>query len=443
MKTLHNINIDTAQSAVFLGMFESREYKQTGTCCLCLREAKNLKTHLAHHLEQIALFALPRDNEVPEMNSGVNVRGSSEASSEETTHDSGSELAESSDGVADKEDAEILAMQYRDENVDLVVLEPTSSDLGFSWSEVYQEIGHFDNEDDRDKLRAFATKSMISSESQRETLLAPQEIQREKIHRWLSAPDPRLNYQAALGRVCAETGEWFFKTNAYLDWVSEPGSFLWLHGILGCGKTTLSSNIIQRMTKHCGPGSGSVTLYFFFDHHDVKKQHQENMIRSLVVQLNGTNVDTRYVPNVDFPYILESLYSSCLDGQRQPAYDSLLAAMHEMLSSFDQTYLVLDALDECLERTELLATIEMLSSWRDVDLHILTTSRIERDIEDLMKPLIKDGGQIHMERDLVNEDIRTYTQYRLRTDRNLKRWRAGPEVHLEIEDRLVENAGGM
>ena len=444
MKTLHNLNIDTAQSAVFLGMFESREYKQTGTCCLCLREAKNLKTHLAHHLEQIALFALPRENEVPEMNSGVNVRGSSGASSETATHYSGSELAESSDEVAwdGKEDAEILDMQYRDENEDLdeqkVILELTSSDLAFSWSEVYQEMGHFDNEDDQKKLRAFATNSMTSSEPQRETLLAPQESQREGIRRWLSAPDPCLNYQAALRRVCAGTGEWFFETNAYMDWLSKPGSFLWLHGILGCGKTTLSSIIIQRTIKHCQARFRSVTLYFYFDHHDVEKQHQKNMMRSLISQLIGTNVDTRYVPHMDMPYVLECLYLSCSNGQGQPAYESLLMALREMLSSFDQIYLVLDALDECLERTELLATIEKLTTWHDMNFHILVTSRRGRDIEDLLEPLIQNGGKVCIDGTSVNEDIRTYIQCRLRTDPHLKRWQRRPEVQQEIEDMLMK-----
>lgn len=60
MSTLDHITLVTAQSRIFLSMFERPRYQQTGICSLCRREAKNLKTHLAHHMEQLALFALPR-----------------------------------------------------------------------------------------------------------------------------------------------------------------------------------------------------------------------------------------------------------------------------------------------------------------------------------------------------------------------------------------------
>ena len=257
----------------------------------------------------------------------------------------------------------------------------------------------------------------------------------KKIRRWLSAPDPSSNYKKALRSRQEGTGEWFLKTNAYRDWLSKPGYLLWLHGIPGCGKTVLSSTIIQRTDEHCRSRSGLLILYFYFDFNDVEKQQHEKMIRSLIVQL--------FAQYVNVPPVLESLYSSCTNGERQPAYDSLLSTLYIMLRDFSDTYLVLDALDEGSKRKELLLCIEELAGWRDLNLHILTTSRREKDIEDSMEPLIDDQRRICIQSALVDSDICMYIHSRLQVDRDLRRWRDMPKVQQEIGDTLMGKADGM
>jgi len=58
-----------------------------------------------------------------------------------------------------------------------------------------------------------------------------------------------------------------------------------------------------------------------------------------------------------------------------------------MMRCFKETYLVVDTLDECVERQDLLATVEELTGWKDTNLHILTTSRREKDIEESIEHL--------------------------------------------------------
>ena len=257
----------------------------------------------------------------------------------------------------------------------------------------------------------------------------------KKIRQWLSAPDPSSNYNKALRSRQEGTGEWFLKTNAYPDWLSKPGYLLWLYGIPGCGKTVLSSTIIQRTDGHCRSRSDHLMLYFYFDFNDVEKQQYEKMIRSLIVQL--------FAQYVNIPPVLESLYSSCTNGERQPAYDSLLSTLHVMMRDFSHTYLVLDALDECSKRKELLLCIEELAGWRDLNLHILITSRREKDIEDSMELFVDDQRRICIQSALVDSDIRTYIHSRLQVDRDLRRWRNAPKVQQEIKDTLMGKADGM
>lgn len=176
-------------------------------------------------------------------------------------------------------------------------------------------------------------------------------------------------------------------------------------------------------------------LYFFFDFNDNDKQQHEGMIRSLLSQLS------MHCASVSPE--LETLYSSCMNGGRKPTFEALLETLHQMATAFENTFIILDALDECKERPELLADIERLVSWEDTDLRILATSRREKDIVDSILPLTKDENRICIQSALVNADIRAYVHDQLQTNKKLQRWQNKLEVQMEIEDTLMKKANGM
>ncbi|PVH69880.1 ankyrin [Cadophora sp. DSE1049] len=110
-----------------------------------------------------------------------------------------------------------------------------------------------------------------------------------------------------------------------------------------------------------------------------------------------------------------------------------------MLGEFKETFIILDALDECKERKELLLLLKNLNSWGTGKLHILVTSRRERDIEETLESLVT--SEICLQSALVNVDIHTHISERLQNDSNLKRWPAN--VRGEIERTLMDGAQGM
>lgn len=250
-----------------------------------------------------------------------------------------------------------------------------------------------------------------------------------RIIEWLDGPDPSTNYNRALKTRTPKTGSWFIESKAYADWKITPSLF-WLHGIPGCGKTVLSSTILENVQQ---TKPDSAVLYFYFDFNDAEKQRHEKMIRSLVCQLS------RYCASS----ILQTLHSSCSNGSRQPTGELLLSTLHQMMTSLGDTYIILDALDECTERDELLADIEEILSWKELKLHLLTTSRKETDIEEVLTPLSDEGNRVTIRSGRVNADIRTYVHSRLQTDRKLKRWQEKPNVQTEIENTLTKKADGM
>ena len=78
-----------------------------------------------------------------------------------------------------------------------------------------------------------------------------------------------------------------------------------------------------------------------------------------------------------------------------------------------------------------------------MNLHILCTSRREKDIEDRIEPLAHVEGKISIDSIHVNDDIRAYVHKKLQTDLTLKRWNKEPKVQEEIEKASMEKADGM
>ena len=253
-----------------------------------------------------------------------------------------------------------------------------------------------------------------------------------KIRQWLAPPDTSSNHNAARKKWQATTGEWFTGSKEFECWKAEPASFIWLHGIPGCGKSVLCSAIIQNVIEQSQQlGPAAAVAYFYFDFNDPSKQQTDGMLRSLLTQLSAQSPSSMRH--------LEITYSALQNGQQQPTTAALTMLLNQMLIEFNDTFLVFDALDECTNRDELHELITEISSWNLKSLHILTTSRKEKDIEDCLESLVT--CQICIQSAQVDADIKTLVLDRLSLDRRLNRWPT--ETKLEIEVALVAGANGM
>lgn len=174
-------------------------------------------------------------------------------------------------------------------------------------------------------------------------------------------------------------------------------------------------------------------MYFYFDFNEIEKQQHEKMICSLITQLSMQCAST--------PQALESLFSAHAKGNRQPEVDALLTTFRQLVEEFDEVFIILDALDECKDREKLLEDIEQIVGWELEKLHILATSRREKDIEEGLD--LDDQDKVCIWSAPVNDDILICVHERLRTDRKLKRWQKNPEAQQEIERTLMDKADGM
>jgi hypothetical protein len=122
---------------------------------------------------------------------------------------------------------------------------------------------------------------------------------------------------------------------------------------------------------------------------------------------------------------------------------ALLKATQQAAQDFTQVYVVLDALDECTQRSELMDILEAVAGWKLDNLHLLMTSRKERDIESSLETYVREEDTVCLQRDVVDQDIQRYVQQRLRDDKGLAKWNKDAAIRQEIEAALMCGAQGM
>ncbi|TVY38543.1 Ankyrin repeat and KH domain-containing protein [Lachnellula occidentalis] len=257
----------------------------------------------------------------------------------------------------------------------------------------------------------------------------------DKIIKWLSCTDPSSNHLAACKKCQPTTGEWFTKGSSMKEWMETQNSLLWLHGIPGCGKTVLSSTIIEEIKPHCDK-PGSALAYFYFDFSDSEKQNLSNLLSSLLAQL--------YSKTPCLPEQMAELYAECNNGEHKASVTELTEALSMIMLEFDdQVFLVIDALDEFAkigERDELLTLLGDINSWSLPTVHLIVTSRPEPDIKAVMMPL-SNPEAIYIQGSQVQSDISFYIRNQLAEDPKLKKWPS--EVKVDIEKALSARADGI
>jgi hypothetical protein len=246
----------------------------------------------------------------------------------------------------------------------------------------------------------------------------------------LKAPDASVNYNEACKKKHPGTGLWFIKSPQFNTWLMTPNSFLWLKGFAGCGKSVLSSTIIQHTLRHRRSNPSIGIAFFYFTFSDDSKQDTSAMLRALILQLVAQLNDQQTLPRLHQSY----------PGGTPPA-QALLDCLHQLVAKFDDVYIVLDALDESprhKHREDVLQALEDMRGWPGPELHLLVTSRDEQDIREYLDP--SDDQVVSMKNDLIDADIASFVSGHLKDNRRLRKW---GKFHDQIERTLTEGAKGV
>lgn len=274
--------------------------------------------------------------------------------------------------------------------------------------------------------------SLAHLSTQNEHILAGQQAdQFRKIVDWISPPDPWTNHASARRHHEPQTGDWLLQSDQYKRWRGGQARHLWLYGKAGCGKTVLSSTVIEDVRLYCKSTANAGLAIFYFSFSDNRKQSFESLLCSLVAQL-GWKEPGRSMLQREYDKPNRSL----------PGAEALEEILISSISQYDEVFLALDALDECPEsedaRRDMLGSLERLSK-RAANLRIFATSRELRDIHDRIESLQADV--ISVGTCPVDADIGTYVSSELSRDKKLNRLEGSTKTL--IMETFAEKANGM
>jgi hypothetical protein len=226
------------------------------------------------------------------------------------------------------------------------------------------------------------------------------------------------------------TGQWLLNSNEFQEWVNQDKHTLFCPGILGAGKTIITSIVVDDLcTKFQNDTSvGIAYLYCSF-----RRQHEQrftDLLASLLKQL------VQRLPYT--PESAKSLYERHKDKRTRPSFNEISHALHSIVADCSRAFIIIDALDECQVseggRTRFLAELFDLQARTGASL--LTTSRF---IPEIVKQF--EGRSTQLEIRATNDDLRRYL------DGNM--WKlplfvsSKPYLQMEVKTAITNAVDGM
>ncbi|KAA1475015.1 hypothetical protein DENSPDRAFT_932059, partial [Dentipellis sp. KUC8613] len=260
-------------------------------------------------------------------------------------------------------------------------------------------------------------------------------LELEGCFEWLSPPDPYINYNAAQEKLYNHTsGQWLLHDLQFSAWKQEKQSSLWLHGIPGSGKSVLCSTIVSTLLQEYKSKSSCAVAFFYFDFKDPSKQVFRGLLASLLGQLSSQNHNAFSV--------LKQLYVEHNYGHRQPSLLSLETALGNILKLFEAAYIILDALDECLEyerQRYLFPFMENLILDAEYPVHLFTISRNQIDIRACLETKVT--HVMNMDKAYISKDIGLHLSTVFDKDRFFSN--LCDDIKLKIRRVLLQRSNGM
>ncbi|KAG9756503.1 pfs domain-containing protein, partial [Aureobasidium melanogenum] len=243
---------------------------------------------------------------------------------------------------------------------------------------------------------------------------------------WPSSDFSKIQNEIRHCRV-KDTGDWLIQDLEGLDWY-RSGRLVWIHGVAGCGKTVLSSKIIDHLIQRCKSRAGSRVAYWYFQFSSVSTQDISCMLRSILRQLMCSPL----------PDKVQELWNFHHRHGTEPSHSELLDTISDLIAVHGEIFLVFDALDEYPEnkspgRSILLETIEQLRTLNQERTHLIVTSRREPDIRKMLQPVAY--RSINVDRALES-DVEKFVDHAL-SHESIKRW--GAELISLATEKLLQS----
>lgn len=272
---------------------------------------------------------------------------------------------------------------------------------------------------------------------------------RRKLLVWLSSDTYSAHHESTYKHIVPGTAQWILSQKSYQEWqVSSACSILWLHGMPGSGKSTLTSVIIQQHLDAAQGNAQSAPVAYFYCSSTKKNTTTLDsgvVLRSIVKQLaiveSGPNQKVRKSLWEEFKRRQEAADLNGLDPSpltREECTEMLLT----MTSDCPAT-IIIDGLDELDgHRLDLLDTLQTLIDESSSLVKIMISSREDTDIAQGLKGAMS----VPVSRSENSTDIEKFVQYQVKnaiTSQKLLGGIISDSLKSHLIESLCEGASGM
>ncbi|KAI1483786.1 hypothetical protein F4774DRAFT_425475 [Daldinia eschscholtzii] len=249
-------------------------------------------------------------------------------------------------------------------------------------------------------------------------------------HLHTSEHDYLSDYRNIISRLSKTpgTGSWIFENAQFLNWntlLDHGLRILWLHGPVGCGKTTLTTRVIERFLEVFENNNHQVA-YFYCSKTQSSGSQSPEVLASIkrFLDQNGLNENPRKLTLQECEDLLDKIFGIT-----------------------DQITIIIDALDECADPRELLEIFqnfeEKLRNRTSPAIKVFLSSRDEAKVLDQLYPDLCE--ELVLKPEDTAEDLRIFIDtsigdaikksrsHPLRRDGNLKR---------DITSALIDHGKG-
>jgi hypothetical protein len=170
------------------------------------------------------------------------------------------------------------------------------------------------------------------------------DAERRDVLNFFLAMDPYSGFKTSLKLRYPTTGFWLTRDEAFLRWLREQNSQIWLSEIPGAGKTVLSSLIIQACMDRST--ADRAVAFYYYDYKDTNSQNIANILGSLASQLARQN-ESSYQLLQSYREVLHPKHHL----QRSMDVGELIQLLQDMSNTFEDVRVVVHGLDECGNRS--------------------------------------------------------------------------------------------
>ncbi|KAI9857597.1 MAG: hypothetical protein M1813_008189 [Trichoglossum hirsutum] len=245
-----------------------------------------------------------------------------------------------------------------------------------------------------------------------------------------------IDYEGQHWKLCQRrqegTGKWLLQDKNFEGWAGEDGSSsLWCYGIPGCGKTILTTSVVDSIINTDEPGTAAA--FHYCDYSDSITLESTSVLGTIARQLLEKSDD---IPNE----VEQRINLSYKDGTRTPSAGDLISILASSLATFSKVFIVVDGLDECQSsaRRTILLALKQLMRLEHTIVKLYVTSRDEADI----RASFTDHFSIQLMEDNIMPDISHYVSEAV-LSRRQSRLKCDDTLAREIVVALVEGARGM